>query len=835
MTYCVNPTCANPNNEPFAINCATCGSNLRLRNRYRASRPLGKGGFGATFLAADEGLPGFPSCVVKQLRPNTQSPSVMKMARELFEREAFTLGKIGSHPQIPRLLDYFEEDSNFYLVQEFVDGLALSDELSGGVKLTETQVISLLQDILNVLEFVHLHQVIHRDIKPSNLIRRQQDGKIILIDFGAVKEIRNQIVNDSEQSEITVAIGTQGYMPSEQSAGKPRFNSDIYAVGIVAIQALTGLRPSKLGEDPNTGELIWHDKIQVSARFADILDKMVRYDFRVRYQSASEVLTALQQLANPQLAKNQGSWKNFIRNGLCIVTVSWLLTTGLVLGIAELKIVQPLELAAYDRMMRLRFATNLFWNLSYEDKQPFDIDSRLLTIDIAQNDLKSSPNNVLNQLLTKLQSYQPSIIGLNIYQPKSKLAVNVKRQDNIIAACQSNMGTKFDPTIPAANIGFDRIMVDDDGIVRRSLLFADSFESKYCTAKYSFETLLAIAYLKQRNMPVNFTQTGDFQIGKASIQPTKLDRGYQQISDGYQIMLDYRSTGKIAEQVSLADVLEERINSNLVKGRIVIIGTTSNNTYYTPYRRSISALNIHAHVVSQILTAATAERPLFRVWSRQQQVKWIAAWALAGGVLAWLLRPFWALLIGKIIILLVLILVSFNIFTQSGWVPLVAPTLALVITGWLVAALRVSLNKYLSRISTTNLSRTKNSHIIPSTIPNQPLESQLFTIAPISFLDSFVEKPGQTTIQGNTENNQITRYCVTCNQGQQLKLQILEGDVNLSIIDPEGKTIATTINSMTWEGFLPVTGDYIIEIDAAKKQQRPLKKVSQYQVNVEVK
>jgi CHASE2 domain-containing sensor protein/predicted Ser/Thr protein kinase len=808
--------------------------------RYKILAALGGGGFGQIYVAEDTYRPGNPRCVVKHLQPASREVDFLQTARRLFNTEAEILEKLGHHDQIPQLLAYFEENEEFYLVQEFVDGCALSDELSGGV-INETQVISLLQDILNVLEFVHSHQVIHRDIKPSNLIRRQQDGKIILIDFGAVKEIRNQIVNDSEPSEITVAIGTKGYMPNEQSAGKPRFNSDIYAVGIVAIQALTGLRPSKLGEDPNTGEILWRDKIQVSDGLADILDKMVWYDFRVRYQSASEVLAALQQLINPQPLYRQRSWKKFIRNGLAIVTASWLLTTGLVLGITELKIVQPLELAAYDRMMRLRFATRLFWNLSYEDKQPDDIDSRLLIIDISENDLKryqtSLPNSVIDQLLIKLQPYKPSVIGLNIDQLQQKLAVNVKRQDNIIAACKSNVGNYINPpTIPAENIGFDRVMVDDDGIVRRSLLFANTIENKHCTAQYSFETLLARSYLKKKNRPVKFIQTDNFEIGKASIQPIKLDRGYQQIDGGYQIMLDYRYTGKIAEQVSLADVLENRINSNLVKDRIVIIGTTTvNNTYSTPYRRSISALNIHAHVVSQILTAQTAKRPLFNVWSREQQVKWIAAWALAGGVLAWFLRPFWTLLTGKILILLVLILVSFNIFTQSGWVPLVAPTLALVITGWLVAALRVSLNKYLSHIPTTNLSRISNSRVIPSTIPNQPLDSQLFTIAPISFLDSFLEKSGQTMIQGNAENNQITRYCITCNQGQELKLQILEGNVNLSIIDPDGRTIATTLNSMTWEGFLPVTGDYIIEIDAAKKQQSFPKEVSQYRVNLDVK
>ena len=223
MSYCVNPNCANPNNEPFAINCASCGSILRLRNRYRASRPLGKGGFGATFLAADEGLPGFPSCVVKQLRPNTQSASVLKMARELFEREAFTLGKIGNHPQIPRLLDYFEEDSKFYLVQEFVDGETLKQEFERRGVFSEIDIRKILAEIFPALGFMHENGVIHRDIKPANIMRRKQDGQLVLIDFGAVSSQVNKPSADEDPSGLLTnfAIGTPGFAPPEQMAMRP--------------------------------------------------------------------------------------------------------------------------------------------------------------------------------------------------------------------------------------------------------------------------------------------------------------------------------------------------------------------------------------------------------------------------------------------------------------------------------------------------------------------------------------------------------------------------------------------------------------------------------------
>ena len=296
MSYCVNPTCTNPNNEPFAINCANCGSNLKLRNRYRASRPLGKGGFGATFLAADEGLPGFPSCVVKQLRPNTQSPSVMKMARELFEREAFTLGKIGSHPQIPRLLDYFEEDSNFYLVQEFVDGETLKQEFERRGAFNEIEIRKILTEIFPALGFMHENGVIHRDIKPANIMRRKQDGQLVLIDFGAVSSQINKPSADEDPSGLLTnfAIGTPGFAPPEQMAMRPVYSSDLYATAMSCLYLMTGRSPKDLPHDPYTGEINWKSQVKLSDRMRVVFEKLLQQSVAQRFRSAEEALKALE-------------------------------------------------------------------------------------------------------------------------------------------------------------------------------------------------------------------------------------------------------------------------------------------------------------------------------------------------------------------------------------------------------------------------------------------------------------------------------------------------------------------------------------------------------------
>lgn len=273
-----------------------------LRGRYQIIKHLGGGGFGQTFLAADTQLPDNPVCVVKQLKPKFSDLDTLQTARGLFEKEAKALYKLGNHPQIPQLMADFEEDEQFFLVQEFIDGSELKQELSIGQPLGETQVIALCQEILEILEYVHQQGVIHRDIKPSNLIRRKHDSKIVLIDFGAVKQVSAQISDRTGQTTLTVAVGSPGYMPNEQLGGKPRFCSDIYAVGMLGIQAITGIPASQLPEDPRTSEIIWRDRLPEGTTLAspllDVLDKMVRYDYRQRYQTVTEALQAFAALSN---------------------------------------------------------------------------------------------------------------------------------------------------------------------------------------------------------------------------------------------------------------------------------------------------------------------------------------------------------------------------------------------------------------------------------------------------------------------------------------------------------------------------------------------------------
>jgi eukaryotic-like serine/threonine-protein kinase len=266
-----------------------------LAGRYKMIRQLGGGGFAVTFLARDILQPSKPLCVVKQLRPNQSHPRVV----EFFEKEAAILERLGKHPQIPQLLAHFREDENLYIVQEFIAGQDLSQEIIRGKRLSEDYATKLLQDVLEVLSYIHSQGVIHRDIKPQNLMRQHEDSRIFLIDFGAVKEVGSLMVNSQGEVNSSIVIGTPGYMPSEQKNGKPCLGSDVYALGMTIIQALTGVLPYELPEDPLTGEIIWRHQAQVSDRLADILTKMVRRHFSFRYVTAGEVLPALIPTSSP--------------------------------------------------------------------------------------------------------------------------------------------------------------------------------------------------------------------------------------------------------------------------------------------------------------------------------------------------------------------------------------------------------------------------------------------------------------------------------------------------------------------------------------------------------
>jgi serine/threonine protein kinase len=270
-----------------------CSSRQLFRDRYRVLRALGRGGFGVTFLARDAILPGMPLCVIKQLCPKVNNPVALERASERFEREAKTLSQLGSHAQVPRLLDYFQDKGEFYLVQEYIKGCTLAKEVRMKGTLSELAVKRFLREILPVLAYVHEHQVIHRDIKPPNIIRCQDDGRLVLIDFGAVKERIGAVAELSQKPPTTHFVGTVGFAPPEQLALRPLFASDIYAIGVTCLYLLTGKSPMEFDYAPDTGEIVWQHHVHVSEHFSKILAKMLKISVRDRFQTVAQIIRAL--------------------------------------------------------------------------------------------------------------------------------------------------------------------------------------------------------------------------------------------------------------------------------------------------------------------------------------------------------------------------------------------------------------------------------------------------------------------------------------------------------------------------------------------------------------
>ncbi len=310
--YCTRSGCPRPQNNFADLDdsatlksvqqkyCTSCGMPLILGGRYLPLKLLGQGGFGAAFLARDRYTPKMRWCVVKQFKPaGNLTASELEIAQKLFEREAEVLEEIGNkHDQIPDLFAFFEltvpglqaaQDSFFYLVQEFIDGQNLEEELAKKGKFSQAEVMEVLQAILSVLQFVHDHGSIHRDIKPSNIMR-DRHGKLYLLDFGAVKQVTKAVGTASNKS---TGIYSMGFAPPEQMAGGEVYPStDLYALAVTAVTLLTGKEATQLF-DAYSNRLNWRSQASVSNAFADLLDRMLISAPNQRFQSAQQVIDAL--------------------------------------------------------------------------------------------------------------------------------------------------------------------------------------------------------------------------------------------------------------------------------------------------------------------------------------------------------------------------------------------------------------------------------------------------------------------------------------------------------------------------------------------------------------
>jgi CHASE2 domain-containing sensor protein/serine/threonine protein kinase len=728
-----------------------------LAGRYQIVRQLGGGGFGQTFLAKDTHLPGSPFCVVKQLKPAMSDQRTLEIARRLFEREAEMLYRLGNHDQIPHLLAHFQQEHEFYLVQDYIEGQPLNEELSPGRQCSAAAVMSLLWDILQVLSFVHQQRVIHRDIKPANLIRRRQDGKIVLIDFGAVKEVRVQAAGEGGQTNLTVAIGSPGYMPVEQQSFNPHFSSDLYAVGMVCMQALTGLPPKELPRNEQ-GEFscaLFHNCASVDPKLATILERMTRYDYRQRYTNASEALAELQELCiapgstilsptpvpnppstpsstilspslpvpssssalvenseepaplhsvvhtdrpldAPESGNAKLTWGHHLRS-LGKIFLCSVLTSVVVMGVRFLGGLQFLELKALDTFMQLRPA----------DGQ----DDRILLVTFTEADVQalkqaSIADRTLVKLLTKLEKYQPAVIGLDLYRDipigegRQELLTYLQQSNLVVATCKAaddtdKMGIAPPDGIAGGSVsqdsvlGFSNVVLDTDNSVRRHYLQLNPPAAARCATHYALSLQVAFRYLQQmRGIQGQFLNATQLQLGNVVFNRLQVPAGgYQQVDDGgFQILLNYRSPLEVAERVTVSDVLAGRVQHQNIKDKIVLVGVDREDMdrVLTPYGKDIPGVSIQAQGASQIVSAVLDGRSVLTVWSPWVEVAWILVWSLIGGLVIWRFRR--TCLPGIAGSTIILSGSSFWLLIEGIWVPLIPPILAILLTTAFVSA-----------------------------------------------------------------------------------------------------------------------------------------------------
>ncbi|MFN5815928.1 MAG: protein kinase domain-containing protein, partial [Pseudanabaena sp.] len=293
MSNCLCLACDRVNSLTAKF-CTQCGAKLQIQDRYRALKVIGQGGFGKTFLAQDESKPSQPRCVIKQFAFETINPNAsqgtLDVAIRLFEQEAKRLDDLGKHPQIPELLSFTIHEGKQYLIQEFIDGETLEQELRRVGAFSEQQVQDVLVEVLQILEFVHSKSVIHRDISPDNIIRRRSDQKLVLVDFGAAKHATATLL-----AKTGTGIGKPSYGAPEQMLGKSVFQSDLFGLGVTCLHLLTNVEPFTL-YDVLENEYQWRQFLNgkiVSNRFGKLLDRLTAYKVKERPNSVTEILQDL--------------------------------------------------------------------------------------------------------------------------------------------------------------------------------------------------------------------------------------------------------------------------------------------------------------------------------------------------------------------------------------------------------------------------------------------------------------------------------------------------------------------------------------------------------------
>jgi CHASE2 domain-containing sensor protein len=391
------------------------------------------------------------------------------------------------------------------------------------------------------------------------------------------------------------------------------------------------------------------------------------------------------------------------------VLMASLAVTVALVGLRFFGVLEWLELKTFDHFIQLR--------------RDEGIDKRLLIIKITDDDILAQnrrgekgqselSDGSLNRLLEKLEQHKPRLIGIDLYRPFSadkNIPGLLKRlgQKNILAVCKvpviDDQGNRQEEVLPPKevspeNISFSDFLSDRDDIVRRYLMVQDWVPGAKCRTEESFSFMLARRYLEQElkentNYQNPLASGNNLQLGGVvfrQLQP--FTGGYQNVdASGFQVLLNYRATssGKISQELTLEEILNNQFKDEDVRDKIVLIGSDAEqqgnpDRWSTPYG-TLNGVMVHAHMISQTLSAVLDKRPLLSVWSTPIEILWIWGWSLIGGVLACYWRSFKPLGIAVgcgLIVLYVTCLSSFTVL--SLWIPFIPPALALIGTSSVV-------------------------------------------------------------------------------------------------------------------------------------------------------
>lgn len=416
----------------------------------------------------------------------------------------------------------------------------------------------------------------------------------------------------------------------------------------------------------------------------------------VIFQNPAEAPLTWQELCSGKHQRLGSSSRRILQT----VLLTSLCITSLIMGVRHLGMLQSLELQAFDYLLQRR-----------PDEQP---DPRLLVVAVTENDLQlpeqkqrkgSLSDAALNQLLQKLEQYKPRVIGLDIYRDfaveagQENLATRLRQSKNLIAVCKArdpsvnDPGVAPPPEISTERLGFSDFIADSDGVLRRQLVSMDSDPASPCTTPYALNIQLAFRYLAAQGISSKFTPDGVLQIGSATIEPLKARTGgYQGIDAwGYQLLLNYRSPRspeKIADTITLAQVLNSPVVPTDLQDRIILIGTTADSFrdhWETPYSsgsssaQQLSGVLAQAQMVSQILSTVLDKRPLLWAYPLWNEIIWVFGWSVVGGILAARMRSPLYLVLAVVGGAGCVYGICFGLLLQNGcWVPFVPATLALL-------------------------------------------------------------------------------------------------------------------------------------------------------------